>query len=164
MLWGDNRPQVPYRAGISSRLLALRQASPSLLHVPSVLCLSPAEGEWEKGLLAAVSHPLFHIGGDMGFHGDTVCTGRAGAGQSSFQGNCHAAWCCLHWVFEGVCPAETNSRLPHCIPLSPSISPRIPFLSIPLDILVTTAMSLGRCASGTLQNPSKEPDQSWSSQ
>lgn len=61
MLWDGNRPKLPYRAGLSYRFLALRQANPSLLHVPSVLCLSPAEGEWEKGLLAAVSHPLFHI-------------------------------------------------------------------------------------------------------
>lgn len=82
MLWDDNRPKVSHRAGFSNRFLALRQASPSLLHVPNVLCLSPAEGEWEKGLVAAVSRPLFHTGGDMGFHGDTARTGRAELGRA----------------------------------------------------------------------------------
>lgn len=104
--------------------------------------------------------------GDTGFHGDAVGTGRAGAGQSSFQGNsCHAACCCLRWVLEGVCPAETNPRLPHCFPLAPSVPPRTSFLLIPLPFTsVTTAVSLVRCSSGILQHSQTEPGQSWGSQ
>lgn len=119
-----------------------------------------------RGLLAAVSHPLFHIRGDTGFHGDAVGTGRAGAGQSSFQGNSVTlpVAASTEYLRES-CPAETNPRLTRCIPLCPPVPSRIPFLFIPLPFTsVTTAMSLVRCSSGTLQHPQTEPGQSWGSQ
>lgn len=58
-------PNCLILADISNSFLALRQANPSLFRVPSVLHLSGAEGEWEKGTSCCsfpsfVPHPRWH--------------------------------------------------------------------------------------------------------
>lgn len=57
-------------------LLALREAKASLPRIPSMLCLCMLRERVGEGdslfrkALAAVSHPLFHISSDTGFHDD----------------------------------------------------------------------------------------------